>query len=218
MWHIRSAKGRPVVSESPVDKTPENPSPGAASGLGKQSKLILAAIIILALAALLWPRGKPAEKDPASFLVDDHARATTLASHLAPVTLVHFWASWCAPCVTEVPSIERLASDFSNHPDFRVLMVAVADQVEQVRTFLGPQAAQSVLFDPNWRVAHRFGTEKLPETYLMVDGKQVKKYIGATNWSSPVIRAQIAHYLKTPAMPASPPPASAAGGTQNKRP
>lgn len=206
------------MSETPVDKTPPDSTAGAATGLGKQSKLILAAIIVLALVALLWPRGKAAEKDPASFLLDDHARATTLASHLAPVTLVHFWASWCAPCVTEVPSIERLASDFSNHPDFRVLMVAVADQVEQVRTFLGPQAAQSVLFDPNWRVAHRFGTKKLPETYLMVDGKSVKKYIGATNWGSPVVRAEIRHYLKTPAMPSSPPPATATGSSQSKSP
>lgn len=218
MWHIRGAKGRLTVSESPDDKTPKDSAPATSTGLGKQSKLILAAVIVLALVALLWPRGKPAEKDPASFLLDDHARATTLAAHLAPVTLVHFWASWCAPCVTEVPSIERLASDFSNHPDFRVLMVAVADQVGQVRTFLGEQDAQTVLFDPNWRVAHRFGTEKLPETYLMVDGKSVKKFIGATNWDSPVIRAEIRHYLKTPAMPASPPPVAASGSAKSKQP
>ena len=49
-------------------------------------------------------------------------------------------------------------------------MVAVADSSDRVQTFLGP-ASEMVLFDPNWKVANRYGTDKLPETYLVVRGK-----------------------------------------------
>ena len=49
-------------------------------------------------------------------------------------------------------------------------MVAVADSSDRVHTFLGP-GSEMVLFDPNWKVANRYGTDKLPETYLVVRGR-----------------------------------------------
>jgi thioredoxin-like negative regulator of GroEL len=52
-----------------------------------------------------------------------------------------------------------------------------------------------VLYDPKWEVAKRYGTDKLPETYLVVRGTVVKKFVGQTDWNDPALRAQITSYL-----------------------
>ncbi|HEY8022188.1 MAG TPA: TlpA disulfide reductase family protein [Thermoanaerobaculia bacterium] len=156
-------------------------------------KIALAAIAVAALAALLWPRGESAA--PGGFLLDASGRPAPLGSRLAPVTLVHFWATWCPPCIEETPAIERLASDLSGHGDFALLMVAVADSTDRVKSFLGTRRADMVLYDPRWDVAHRYGSTQLPETYLVIDGRVTRKFVGMTNWDDPGLRREILAHL-----------------------
>jgi len=160
--------------------------------LGRQAKFALAAIVVCALAALFWPRGQSAA--PGGFLLDSAGRPSPMGSRLAPVTLIHFWATWCPPCIQEVPAIQRLASDLSGHRDFAVLMVAVADSNDRVKSFLGSRA-DMVLYDPRWDVAHRYGTSQLPETYLVVGGRVVRKFIGMTDWDDAGLRREIARRI-----------------------
>jgi thioredoxin-like negative regulator of GroEL len=53
-----------------------------------------------------------------------------------------------------------------------------------------------VLFDPNWEVANRYGTDKLPETYLVVNGQVVRKFVGMTDWDAAALRQEIQTRLK----------------------
>jgi len=159
--------------------------------LSRQTQILLVVVILAAAAVVFWPQGKKTRKAPGGFLVDAGGRPVPMGSRMAPVTLVHFWATWCPPCMTEVPSIGRLADDFSRYRgDFTVLMVSVADDVNRVKTFAGDRAS-SVLYDPSWDVAHRYGTWKLPETYLVVRGEVVKRWIGDQDWDDPVNRKPI---------------------------
>src|SRR4029077_16109688 len=103
------------------------PPPASGSRLGLPARLGLVARGVCALAALFWPRGNPAVQEPGGLLYDSNGRSATIGPRLAPVTLVHFWATWCLPCVQETPKLKRLVHDFSGHPDFTVVMVAVAD-------------------------------------------------------------------------------------------
>jgi thiol-disulfide isomerase/thioredoxin len=150
--------------------------------------IAVAALALCALAALFGP-GRP-DKDAAGFLVDATGRPTPLGRRLEPVTVLHFWATWCPPCVTEIPAILRLRQDFAEPGAVAVLLVAVADSPEQVRTFLGGAAGEA-LFDPRWEVAHRYGTQQLPETYVLVRGRVAAKFTGATEWDSPAVREQL---------------------------
>jgi thiol-disulfide isomerase/thioredoxin len=165
--------------------------------LGLPARLGLAALAVCALSALFWPRGDESFTEPGGFLYDSNGRAATIGPRLAPVTLVHFWATWCPPCIQEIPALQRLTHDFSGHPEFNVLMVAVSDSSDKVRSFLGPDA-DMVLFDPQWEVANRYGTDKLPETYLVVDGKVVRKFVGTTNWDDPALRGELTARLRSP--------------------
>jgi thiol-disulfide isomerase/thioredoxin len=180
------------MSEPIEMKEREAPGPeeAKAAPLGKQAKFAVVALALVAVVALFWPRGDGSFEAPGGFLVDAGGRPVTLGSRLAPVSLVHFWATWCPPCITEIPALKRLASDLRDESSFDLLMIAVDNEVGDVEPFLGSLAAMA-LYDPSWEVAHRYGTRKLPETYLVVKGQVVEKWIGATDWDHPEVRERI---------------------------
>lgn len=197
----------PAQEEQPGDDGHSTPAPPAAAaaptdapsaglgGLGRQARWIAAVITLLGLGVLVWPRGGDSTTAaPAGFLLDAGGRAATLGSRLAPVTLVHFWATWCPPCIEETPALDRLVRDFGGDRNFAVLRVAVADSSSRVEAFLGA-GAPGVLYDPQWEVAHRYGTDQLPETYLVVGGRIVEKFIGEVDWDDPAVRQKIAARL-----------------------
>jgi cytochrome c biogenesis protein CcmG, thiol:disulfide interchange protein DsbE len=159
---------------------------------------IVVAVALAALAVLFYPRRAPErEPRPGGFLVDAEGRPVQVTSELAPLTLVHFWATWCPPCRTELPELVRYARE-RGATDPRVLFVAVGDDVEAARDFLGAGELR-LLFDPAWEVAHRFRTGRLPETHLVLDGKVVHTFVGATAWSDAAIRREVQKWSASPA-------------------
>jgi len=180
--------------ESAYDELPEVAAGGELPpprSIGRQANWLVVLVALIAVATLFWPRGDGSFAAPGGFLIDANGRPQTLGTRMAPVTLVHFWATWCPPCLTEIPTLDDLTEEFrATHPDFQVLMVAVQDDVDKVETFLGDSPGV-VLYDHNWDVAHRYGTRKLPETYLVVRGRVVQRWEGAQNWNDPEVRAVV---------------------------
>jgi thiol-disulfide isomerase/thioredoxin len=188
-----SAASSLAASPSSVADSAElraNSDPTAGRNPALQSKWAVAAVIACALVAVFWPRGDGVRKAPPGMLVDVAGRPIPLATRTAPVTLIHFWSTWCPPCLDEVPAILRLARDLRNEHAFALVMIAVADDAEKVKTFLGAEIGNS-LFDHDWKVTRSYGTDKLPETYLVVGQDITEKFVGATNWDDPKIRDRI---------------------------
>jgi thiol-disulfide isomerase/thioredoxin len=178
------------MSETPAANEPETPERRGPKPLGVQAKLAVAAVAVAAAVALLWPRGDGSFEAPGGTLLDAGGRPQTMAPRMAPVTLVHFWSTWCPPCRTETPAVHRLMDDYTRYPDFQVLMVAVDDEVDAVEEFLGGDA-HHVLYDPTWDIAHRYDTRKLPESHLVVAGRVVESWRGTVDWDDPKVRRQI---------------------------
>ena len=163
-------------------------------------------VVVVALAAMFWPRSeesinfqsfrklKDGQAAPVGMLIDSTGRPIPIGTRMAPVTLVHFWATWCPPCITEIPSILRLADSHRNDHNFSLIMIAVQDDVETGATFLGERVDEA-LFDHDWKLAHSYGTNKVPETHLVVKGKLVESFIGATDWDKPETRQRLAAAL-----------------------
>lgn len=110
-------------------------------------------------------------------LSDLDGRARTLDALRGKVVLVNFWASWCTPCIAEMPSIQRLAEAMRGKP-FAVVGVNVAESEARVRAIakrLG--IAFPVLLDNDSAVFNRWGATVLPTTYLL-DGEGVVRYLG----------------------------------------
>jgi thiol-disulfide isomerase/thioredoxin len=183
--------------ETPSSPRPDTSPPAAGGKRPATAGAVLLLAIVAVVAALFWPRSEGARRAvPGGFLIDAAGRPQPLGRELKPVTLVHFWATWCAPCLTEIPALLESARALRDER-FGLILVAVADTPEAAERFVG-SADFPLLFDPGWDVAHRFGTEKLPETHLVVDGEVVDSFVGATDWRDPAIRARIQKWTAAP--------------------
>ena len=109
--------------------------------------------------------------------------------------LVVFWASWCAPCRAEAPSLRALA----NTPPTDVVVVVFShdETSEDVRRFFGgaPPASWNLRLDPGTRVAKTFGVEALPASILVVDGQLRARFGGARDWNSKEMRRLLARLV-----------------------
>ncbi len=176
---------------------PDSTPPAAPRRRPATAGAVFALAIAAVAAALFWPRTEGGKRlVPGGFLVDSAGRPQPLGRELKPVTLVHFWATWCAPCLTEIPALLEFGLEHRNER-FGLVLIAVSDSPEAARRFVGG-ADFPLLFDPGWDVAHRFGTEKLPETHLVLGGEVVDSFVGATDWRDAAVRARVQKWTAAP--------------------
>jgi len=143
----------------------------------------------LALLAACNRGAHPAQTGKAApdFTVSDGTSTVHLASYRGRVVLVNFWATWCEPCLIELPSLLQLHRD---QPDLAILAVSIDDDPEAYSRFLVERHVDLVTVrDPSQSAAKLFKTEQWPETYAIDrEGIIRRKFVGAQDWSSPEIR------------------------------
>jgi thiol-disulfide isomerase/thioredoxin len=118
--------------------------------------------------------------------------------------VVHFWATWCAPCVEEFPGVVAFWKEFRSNPNVELLTVSVDDGWPAVEGWLKKSGAAGipVALDPKRLTAKAFGTEKFPETYVITaDGTVLERYEGAIDWASPGFRRQITDFAAVNSKP-----------------
>jgi len=107
------------------------------------------------------------------------------------VVLLNVWATWCAPCEQEMPSMERLYRELGPQ-GLRVVAVSV-DQADPgtVREWIAERNLSfTVLHDPSGRIQQVYQTTGVPESFVVDrEGVIVKKIIGATEWDHPAQKA-----------------------------
>ncbi len=92
-----------------------------------------------------------------------------LSDFRGKVVLLNFWATWCPPCVREMPSMERLQQKV-NSEKFKVLAVNQMEDFDQVFAFTGQLPVDptfEILFDTTSRVSQSYVVRGLPTTYLL---------------------------------------------------
>jgi peroxiredoxin len=125
-------------------------------------------------------------------------RPVTLSSMRGKVVMVHFWATWCPPCVEELPTLDRLFRSMAGG-DLEILAVSVDEGgAETVGRFMQRNGLTlPVLLNPDQSVSRAYGTLKFPETYLVDrEGIVRRKIIGAADWMSPAARQVIQAMLE----------------------
>ncbi len=126
------------------------------------------------------------DKAPNFTITADNGQSYSVDNFHGKLLLLNFWATWCSPCVEEVPSLNQLARQLGPQ-GLVVLGVSVDKDPAAYKNFLThfPVSFQTAR-DPDEKVNLRYGTIQFPESYLIdKNGKVVEKFISAQNWSSP---------------------------------
>ena len=122
------------------------------------------------------------------FTVQDSDHKVTLSQFRGQVVVLNFWATWCAPCVEEVPSLVEMQRRLKAKG---VTVLAVSVDVDQnaFRQFVSDHNVNLVTVqDPNGKSNELYGTFKFPETYIIDrNGVMRRKFIGAVDWTEPEI-------------------------------
>lgn len=164
-------------------------------------------------AALLWSAVSfPAFAGPQGFIVQDppqdmpavrfltgHGTRSTLARFRGKVILLNIWATWCPPCVKEMPTLDALEADLGS-AKFEVVTLSIdSGGVPAVRKFfdqhgirhLNMYVDQTMLAFTNLRVVG------LPTTMIVnADGKEVARLVGPATWNDPAMEAFLQTYIK----------------------
>jgi peroxiredoxin len=130
-------------------------------------------------------------------LPDLQGETVRLSDHRGEVLLINFWASWCAPCVEEMPSLERLHRALEPK-GLRIVAVSVDDDRAVIERFREEHDLSFlILHDEGASVSHTFETFKYPETYIVDrEGRLISKVIGARDWITPRIMVDLVGLLK----------------------
>lgn len=139
----------------------------------------------------------PVPAPSASFRTLD-GDAAVLADFRGKVLLVNFWATWCAPCVKEMPALERLHRELAGE-GLAVLAVSQdRDGAAAVTPFLARIALQDlpVYLDPKGVLGREFALKGLPTTFVIDrEGRVVAGLVGPAEWDSSEALAFLRHYL-----------------------
>lgn len=102
--------------------------------------------------------------------------------------MVNFWATWCPPCVEEMPSLNQFAQTMGPQ-GVTVLGISIDRNEKAYRDFLQRNDLQfQVARDPEENISSSYGTFKWPETYVIDrEGKVVQKFVGPRDWNDPQI-------------------------------
>lgn len=129
-------------------------------------------------------KGKPA---PAVSFNDPHGKSATLADFSGEPTLVNLWASWCAPCVKELPTLDRLAKA----RDGKLNVVAISQDMGPHASVVAFLQAHKIVNldsyqDPKMGLSGALGADVLPTSVLFdSNGQEVWRYVGDQDWTSP---------------------------------
>lgn len=122
------------------------------------------------------------------FIVQDTDRKVELRDFRGKIVVLNFWATWCPPCVEEMPSLVQLEQRMSNK-GVTVVGVSVDVDGDAYHKFLKDYKVDFLTVrDPDQKAARLYGTFKYPETYI-IDRQGIvrRKFIGAVDWSQPEI-------------------------------
>jgi cytochrome c biogenesis protein CcmG, thiol:disulfide interchange protein DsbE len=125
------------------------------------------------------------------FTVNDGVQSIDLSKYRGHTVILNLWATWCPPCLDELPSLIQLQHEMPN-----VVVIAISQDEDDAvyRHFLIQHHIDFLTVrDPSQRINKLYGTVQIPESYVIdKNGMVRRKFVSAQDWTSP----EIMGYLK----------------------
>jgi cytochrome c biogenesis protein CcmG/thiol:disulfide interchange protein DsbE len=170
---------------------------------------IVVAMLALALvpACEKNPGPQVGEPVPQFTLPDLEGREHGLADFRGQVIVLNFWATWCPPCVEEMPSLEKLHRGLADK-GLAVLALSVDERFGDIVAFRDKyDLTFTLLHDNGHKVSRKYQTFKYPETYIIDRAGRLKsKVIGPRDWAAPSVIRDLVTLLSEEAPTAMPEP------------
>jgi len=158
----------------------------------------IALLCLLAAAPSVAAELKPWTGGPAPGLElrDLHGGGHRLADYAGRVVLVNFWATWCAPCREEMPSMQRLKERLAGKP-FVVLAVNLDEPESRIRKFLTQMTVDfTILLDPGKHAAKAWNARILPASFVIgSDGRIRYSLVGEARWDEEQVINRVSELL-----------------------
>jgi peroxiredoxin len=180
----------------------------------ERSRLLSAALAFGALAVFVSCNRDPGPQvgapAPDFELPDLEGKAHSLADLRGRVVVLNFWATWCPPCIDEMPSLQRLHRALADR-GIAVVAVSVDERFSDVGAFVRKfQLTFTVLHDDGKKVSRKYRTFMYPETYILDrEGVLKSKVVGPRDWAAPTVIRDMVELLKDE----PPPPPTTSGGS-----
>ena len=132
-------------------------------------------------------RFKKGVRAPNFTLPDLNGKMVSLADYRGRVILLNIWATWCAPCVEEMPSMEKLHQELKNE-NFVILAASIDESgADVVRPFMKKHKLNfPALIDSAGILTRLYGTSGVPESFIIdKQGRILEEIIGPRNWFAP---------------------------------
>jgi thiol-disulfide isomerase/thioredoxin len=166
-------------------------------------KILIASILIASAGCTNPPSNslttlKANPMAPDFILQDIDGRQHAFSDYRGKVVVINFWATWCPPCISEMPSLERASVKLAKQ-GIPILGIDVGEDRETVMQFLNTTPVSfTVLLDIKSEVLGSWAVPSLPTTLVInQEGKMALLAVGEREWDSPAILQQIISLQKT---------------------
>jgi peroxiredoxin len=145
--------------------------------------VLLAAFVYVIFVSLYEHIVVVGDTAPDFSITADNGQTISRTNFGGKLLVLNFWATWCAPCIEELPSLDQFQREFANS-GVVVLGVSMDKDEKLYKRFLSRVNVSFLTArDPANKINAEYGTFKFPETYIIGrDGKVLMKIINSTNW------------------------------------
>lgn len=127
-------------------------------------------------------------------LQDNQGKTINFIDSKNKVVLINFWATWCPPCIAEMPSLDKLYGDYKDRVDFYFVS---NEKIEIIQGFMDKNKHGFKIYIPKTQYPEAFDVSSIPRTFLIdTQGNIIIDKTGAANWNSDKVRATIEELLQ----------------------
>jgi len=120
------------------------------------------------------------------YMADEDGQVISLAHFEGEVVFMNIWATWCPPCIAEMPSINKLYQQFGESDNVKFVLVSMDDEFDKAKQFMEKRGFDMPIYHYRTKVPGTYESNVIPTTYVISgDGKLMMEKQGLAKYNTP---------------------------------